>query len=318
MADRLTALLDGVSRADLARRSAAITEHYRAGRGTDRAIRTRLDALAYAAARMPATRAAVAEALSRLDEATPDLAPASLLDLGCGAGAATLAARAVFPTLAEATLIDRNPAMLALARDFVGDDFASLDARAADLSTPGAAEADLVTLAYVLVEMPVADAVALALAAFAQARAALVLVEPGTPAGFERLRAARAALIAAGAHLAAPCPHALACPVAAPDWRHFSVRVQRSRDHRIVKGADVPFEDEPFMYLALTRAPVAARGARILARPRREKAGLTLRLCAPDGALREVTIPARDKQATRIARRLDEGDLWAPGPAAAT
>lgn len=312
MMDALGALLEGVSRADLARRSAAISETYRAGRGTDRAIRTRLDALAYAAARMPATRGAIAEAMRRLREAAPDFAPASLLDLGCGAGAATLAARAAFPSLERATLIDRNAAMLALARELVASEGLALDARAADLADASAQEADLVTLAYVLVELSRDEAVALARRAFAQTRAALLLVEPGTPEGFARLRAARAALIAEGAHLAAPCLHALACPVAAPDWRRFTARVQRGRDHRLVKRADVPYEDEPYMYLAFTRAPVAPQGARIIAMFRRDKAGLAFRVCAPDGALRDVTIAARDKEAMRAARRLEEGDLYAP------
>ncbi|MBL8587212.1 MAG: SAM-dependent methyltransferase, partial [Methylobacteriaceae bacterium] len=48
MREALTPLLEGVARAELARRSAAITDHYRAGRGSDLAIRDRLDALAYA------------------------------------------------------------------------------------------------------------------------------------------------------------------------------------------------------------------------------------------------------------------------------
>lgn len=309
MREALAALLQGVSRAELARRSAAITALYRAGRGSDVAIADRLDALAYAVARMPATGAAIAEALRRLREAAPDFAPASLLDLGAGAGAATLAARDAFASLTQATLIDRNAAMLDLARDLIASGDLAIGTRRADLADFASDQADLVTLAYVLVEMPEAAAVALARRAFALARGALVLVEPGTPAGFARLRAARAALIADGAHLAAPCPHALACPVAAPDWRRFSARVQRSRDHLATKRAEVPYEDEPFMYLALTRAAVAPQGARILAAPRRDRTGVALHLCDADGALRDIMIPAREKVALRRARRLAEGDV---------
>lgn len=312
----LAALLDGVSRAELARRSAAITQAYRSGQGSHLAVRDRFDALAYAVARMPATRAAVAQALARLREVAPAFAPASQLDLGCGCGAASLAARDVFSP-ARLTLVDRNEAMLTLARDLLDDgDEAELGALTLDLRRlDEAPRADLVTLAYVLVELDEADATRLALRAFDLARGALVLVEPGTPTGFARLRAARAALIEAGAHLAAPCPHALACPVLPPGWRHFSVRVQRSRDHRAVKGAEVPYEDEPFMYLAVTRAPTAPVSARILSSPRRARAGLTLRLCRRDGAIADATIATRDKDAARRARRLEEGDVWPFGTA---
>lgn len=307
---RLAALLDGVSRADLARRSAAITQAYRAGAGSEIAVRDRLDALAYATARMPATRAAVSEAFSRLIEAAPDFSPASLLDLGCGCGAASLAARDAFPSLARLTLVDRNAAMLALARELLDDDV-ELGALSLDLRRAAdAPRADLVTLAYVLVEMEEADACALARAAYERAREALALVEPGTPAGFARLRAARAALIEAGAHVAAPCPHALECPIRAPDWRHFSVRVQRSRDHLAVKAAEVPYEDEPFVYLALTRTPRAPSRARVIARPRRDKTGVTARLCTPRGEARDMVVPSRDKTASRAVRRVEVGDLW--------
>lgn len=306
----LARLLDGVSRAELARRSAAITEHYRAGRGSDLAVKDRLDALAYAAARMPATRAASAQALMRLQEAAPDFAPKALLDLGCGCGAASLAARDVFE-LTRVTLVDRNAAMLLLARELVGDESCDVGALSLDLRRlDEAPRADLVTMAYVLVELDEDDATRLALRAFDHATGALALIEPGTPVGFARLRAARAALIAQGAHIAAPCPHALDCPIRAPDWRHFSVRVQRSRDHLAVKAAEVPYEDEPFIYLAATRAPVAARTARVIAAPRRDKTGVTARLCTPRGEARDVFTPARDKAASRVLRRVTEGDLW--------
>ena len=48
------ALLEGVSRKDLALRSAAITAHYRGGQGSRAAITGKQDALAYLVARLPA------------------------------------------------------------------------------------------------------------------------------------------------------------------------------------------------------------------------------------------------------------------------
>ena len=46
-------------------------------------------------------------------------------------------------------------------------------------------------------------------------RDTLLVVEPGTPAGYARIIALRERLIALGAHVAAPCPHDGKCPLAA-------------------------------------------------------------------------------------------------------
>ena len=96
----------------------------------------------------------------------------------------------------------------------------------------------------------------------------LLIVEPGTTAGWQRILDARAQLIADGAHILAPCPHALACPIAQPDWCHFSARVARSRVHRLAKEAEVPWEDEKFIYLAASRTPAVAHA---LPRARRRR-----------------------------------------------
>ena len=104
---------------------------------------------------------------------------------------------------------------------------------------------------------------------WAKTRDTLLIVEPGTPAGYRRIIALREQLIASGAHVAAPCPHDGKCPLTAPDWCHFTQRLPRSRAHRQIKGAELPFEDEKFIYVALTRAP--------LARASRPRAGATRR-----------------------------------------
>ena len=60
----------------------------------------------------------------------------------------------------------------------------------------------------------------------------LLIIEPGTPAGYARMIALRSQLIASGAHVAAPCPHQAPCPLATPDWCHFAQRLPRSRAHK--------------------------------------------------------------------------------------
>ena len=96
----------------------------------------------------------------------------------------------------------------------------------------------------------------------------LAIIEPGTTAGYERVLAVRAAVIAAGGSTLAPCPHDAPCPLPEGDWCHFATRLARSRTHRLAKGAERGFEDEKFAYVVLTRSPHPARlTARVLRRP---------------------------------------------------
>jgi ribosomal protein RSM22 (predicted rRNA methylase) len=75
----------------------------------------------------------------------------------------------------------------------------------------------------------------------------------------------------------------------------------------LMKDADVPFEDEKFSYVALTRVPPANRASRILAPPHTGKAAITAKLCTPDGLV-QASIARRDKAAYASARRWKWGD----------
>jgi ribosomal protein RSM22 (predicted rRNA methylase) len=308
LAAALDAALEGVSRKELAARAAVQTQTYRGG-GTSRPIASQMDALAYALARMPATFAANAAVFARLAEAMPDFSPASLLDVGAGPGTASWAAAAAWPSIGAVTMIDHNPALRALARRLVDGGMLAAVEIVAGGAAANAGRADLVVASYVLAEIGEAQAAGLARRLWDQAGQALVLVEPGTPAGFARIRAARAGLIDAGAHLAAPCTHDTVCPVSGDDWCHFSQRLPRSRDHMRLKTASVPFEDERYSYVAVTRQPLARRTARILSPPLEEKPGRTFRLCDETG-LRTQFVPTRDKDETRRLRRKTWGDLF--------
>ncbi len=302
--------LEGFSRSDAAQRSQKISTTYRAGGGSG-TIKSEADALAYALARMPATYAAVAASLNALAEIVLDLAPETLLDVGAGPGTASWAAAEAFPSLHDFTLLDANATLSRLALDLARDSSRLAECRYVPGDASGnlaeVSQADLVIASYVMGELSEADQRKLTDAMWAKARHALVVIEPGTPAGYARLLALRQQLIAAGAHVAAPCPHERPCPLNAPDWCHFSQRLPRSQAHRQIKGADVPFEDERFIYVALIRTPPASRAARVLAPPDVGKAGIAAKLCTETG-VELAKVPRRDKAAYASARRWRWGD----------
>ncbi len=106
-------------------------------------------------------------------------------------------------------LLDINAALQTLALEF-GREHARLtamtcrrDPNALDEAEP----ADLVIASYLIGEVGEVERHTLTARLWAKARDTLLVVEPGTPAGYERIIALRAQLIASGAHVAAPCPH---------------------------------------------------------------------------------------------------------------
>ena len=303
--------LEGVPRKGLADRARATSEAYRAGKPSAGVIREADDALAYALTRLPATYAACAAVFAEAARMAPAFRPGRVLDVGAGTGGASWAAHATWMGIATSTWVDSNPAFLALAaRLAAGTPLAAAQAKQADLTIHADwPAADLAVASYVLAELAPNAQATVVQALWAATEGVLALVEPGTPAGYARILAARTGLIAAGARIVAPCPHEAACPLAAPDWCHFSIRLARSRDHRLAKGADVPFEDERFAYLLAARPSVVmdARGPRILAPPRAGKPGIDLKLCGPEG-LEQRFVARRDKLAYAAARRLGWGD----------
>ena len=314
------ALTEAVSRfaadraaGDLAARAAEQSAGYRARRSSGD-VSAREDVLAYLLARMPATYAATSTALERLALAAPGFAPSSLLDLGAGPGTASWAAAETFPDIRDATLVDTNATFRAAAAELADLHPLLAGGRilSGSLKAPPAGPFDLVVASYALTEL--SDPVSAIAAIWAACGGALVLVEPGTPRDWQRLMAVRERLIRLGATMAAPCPHEHACPLAAPDWCHFAVRLERSREHMRLKGGTLGYEDEKFSYLVVVCPDVAlvTRPARVLARPERSKFEIRLKLCTSTGELVTHVAPKRDAVAFRAARKLEWGD---DGPA---
>ena len=276
---------------------------------------------AYLAVRMPATYAAVRAALAHMPADVLDRI-GSLLDLGAGPGTATWAALDACPSLVDVTQVDHSRALLDAGARLGA---ALLETRrvhmtqhvAALQAVPEWPVADLVISAYALAELAAEARATVVSTAWQAASHALVLVEPGTPAGFQHIVQARAALAASGARFIAPCPHEGPCPMRAgprsDDWCHFAVRVPRTRRHRHLKAGSLAYEDEKFSYLiAAKSAHTAGRPARVLRHPRIEKGRVQLTLCTPVGAER-VVVTRRDP-AWPAARKVTWGDAWRTAP----
>lgn len=307
--------LSGVKLADLAATAGALSQRYREERRDGRPhIANETDALAYLAVRLPATYAAVRASLGAAAQARPDFAPHTALDIGAGPGTAWWAAADCWPSLADAVLIEASPVFRACGERLAADaPLPRATWRTADIvkDTIDAAPRDLATMAYVLNELAPQAQRRVVQRLWELTADTLVIVEPGTPAGWQRILAARSQLIEAGARVLAPCSHAQACPLTPPDWCHFAERVARSRTHLRTKGAEVPWEDEKFSYVAVSRKPAPSTGARVLARPRKSSGKITLKLCNPDGSAREQLFSRRDGDVYKRASRSDWGDvLW--------
>lgn len=303
--------LDGIALADLARASKTLSQRYRDEVQDGRLhLSDDLAARAYLTTRLPATFAAISAALKAVAEATPEFAPRSVLDAGAGPGTATWAAAQRWGSIEDATLVEASPAIRAIGERLdVPIGRTRWIAGRLDAVIAGQPPRDLAMLAYVLDELPEAARGPLIDRLWNLTGGTLLILEPGTPAGWQRVLQARDRLLDSGAHILAPCPHAKACPLAAPDWCHFSARVARSRLHRQAKSGTVPWEDEKFIYLAASRQAPGRHAARVIAPAHLRKPGISLKLCRSDGVVENRMIARRDRSAFKHVNRLDWGDL---------
>lgn len=274
------------------------------------------EAVAYAAYRMPATYAAIRAALAQLPDTVP--APADHLDIAGGTGAALWAVADRWDGGGRQTVWEQSEAASSLGRRLAASS-ARASVRAAEwrptvLADPiRLPDTELITVGYLLSELDPVLRQRVIEAAIEQTGRLLIIVEPGTKAGYRRILAAREQLITAGMEIVAPCPHQQTCPLQDQerDWCHFAARVGRSSTHRRIKGGDLGHEDEKFSYLVASKQPIARPAGRVLRHPQFPKGRVILQLCQGSGDAAPVTVAKRDT-AYKQARKSAWGDPWPP------
>lgn len=290
-----------------------LAQRYRQGQG----LTTQAHRLAYLVTRLPATYQVISHILHRLAQVSsfdPE-AMKTALDLGAGPGTGAWALQSYFPSLTQITCLEKDAEFMALAQKITAPLKTDLSWISQDLidfsfSKPH----DVVLLSYVLGELKPHDQKQVVQKAFSLTEKLLLLIEPGTPAGYRRLMDIRRFLIQEGAQIVAPCPHNQACPLAqqTEDWCHFAVRLERSPLHRYAKEGERMWEDEPYAYLVVSPStdflPVSPPAC-ILKSPRLRPGHVLLSLCTPRG-LAVQTVSKKDKKSYACAKKKEWGDAW--------
>lgn len=283
---------------------AALSLRYRTAE--DKTIRTTQENLAYLACRMPATFAACCEVFKRLKEVVPGFEAKSMLDVGSGPSTCVLAFMEYCKAPEIVTMVEHDDAFIGYAKQFLAG---STSACAWQRDLPKQGSFDLVSSSYMLSELPsdVRDEMVQAMARLCSS--CVVLVDTGTPHGYNTLMKARDYLIEQQFTILAPCPHNKPCPIVGPDWCHFSVRLPRSRLHRQLKGAELGYEDEKFCYLIASKTDIRDRDyERILTPPLKRTGHAHLKLCMPDGSICQTIISKKMKERYQQVKKSDWGD----------
>lgn len=265
--------------------------------------------LAYLHARMPATVAVLSKILAHLP-----VSSYSLLDLGSGPGSVLWAAQMNDLDIERALCLDQSQGLLTLGKQLMDttNTTTNIQWQKADLLrlTPEEEKrSDLVAISYVLNEISSEQQGILIQKAWNLTKRYLILVEPGTPKGYQNLMAARTQLIQSSAFILAPCTHEQSCPMSGQDWCHFGVRLPRSKLHKDIKGA-LPYEDEKYSYLIASReTPVNRPRARIVKSPLTSAGLKEFDLC-DEGGLSRVKVSRKQNELYKKARKLEWGDGW--------
>jgi ribosomal protein RSM22 (predicted rRNA methylase) len=304
---------------ELAKTVLELSDRYRndnlsGGRGF---IKTQQDAKAYAAFRMPATYAAAYSVLKQVREILTEWQPNTLLDAGAGPGTVMWAAAEVYKGLKSYTLLEREKSMIQLGKRLAGYSdlkpiheakWLEIDLVDTDISELDISKHDLVMASYVLGEINEKQRNDFVKKLWELATGMLIIIEPGTPAGFARIREARELIIAEGGIIAAPCPHSTNCPITSGDWCHFSQRISRSKLHRQVKKGELSYEDEKFSYIAVSRLEGKQVFGRVIRHPQVRKGFIEFEVCNRNGIEKKI-VTRKNKEQYRLAKNLSWGDI---------
>ncbi len=287
-----------------------ITAKYKNESGKGRKLVTdRLDAEVYSVYRMPATFGACYDALSYVKELYEEEID-SVTDVGAGSGAASWACDMIFSP-SKIICLEREEQMRTLGQKLMECDdsvFSKTSWIGFDITKDEILDkSDLIIASYMFNELDTPDVKRCIMKLWDKTEKVMVIVEPGTPKGFSVIKTIRDLVISEGGHIIAPCTHEDLCRLTDDDWCHFTCRVQRSRLHKLIKEADVPYEDEKYSYICFSKKQCKRAKMRVLRHPYITKGQIEVTLCTDSGNTK-MNIRKRDGELYKKARKCKQGD----------
>lgn len=270
---------------------------------------TEKEVLSYILMRMRATHSATSFALQKIKEET---GINSVLDMGAGTGAATIAVAERFDIECidavelESNMIKANKEILSNFDKELFNKITYIQADATKLDITK--KYDLVVTSYFLNELKEKDRLKLAKNLYNSTNKYLVIVEPGTPKNHEEIMEIKRTLIGLGAKLISPCKSEVCPLLEGDDWCHFITRINRSKLQREIKGGSLGYEDEKFTYLVFSKEKEERNSSKIIIRkPIILKNKIQVRTCSNSG-IETLVITKRDKEAYKNIKNMGVGD----------
>jgi ribosomal protein RSM22 (predicted rRNA methylase) len=277
------------------------------------------DALAYLALRVPATYAQIYSALLQIQEVLPSWTPASMLDIGSGPGSGIWAAKTLWPGIMQATCLEQEKHFLWLGRKILELSPLLMDVSwrhqdiLAEIEETITGTYDLIIIANVLNELPPAERAQLIDRISHRNRGVMLILEPGTPQGFQIIQAAAKNNTQKRKLIAPYIPNTFVS--SDRYWLHFPQRFvrpdflrrvrQNMRDSSLMAS---DWEETKYSYVAFSTIEPEKIWGRSVGPVVKQKGYLEMTILTTEGVM-PIRVMKRHKKEYTFAKNLQWGEI---------
>ncbi|HOA30714.1 MAG TPA: small ribosomal subunit Rsm22 family protein [Clostridia bacterium] len=308
LVDAIRREIEGYPLSEIAETARNVSNNYRGMKGF---VSGEDEAKAYVAYRMPATFASLYYVFNKIVSKMPHFKPETLLDVGAGPATSVWASSLLFDSLTDFKLFEHEGSMIQVGKrmlEFLDGKY-NIEWHGEDITRDvDFDKSDIVVSSYMLNEIDKDKRESLIKRLWESTKGVLVLVEPGSRLGFGIIDELRSLLVESGGKIIGPCTHNDTCPMPEEEWCHFAQRVNRPDFLRYAKGGTLPYEDEKFSYICVSKIEFESeREGVIVFPPKLRKGHVILDVCTKNG-IEKRTYAKKEKEVYKAAKKLNLGD----------